>query len=150
MTLNIEYYEYTLAGDAAGIKVSRHKQQHFTALTRVAHIASCFASDDSRVAVCHIQSYGSVEILTPKFCVVSQTEDSRTDPMVLTGCCALLLQLLLHQDADVPIVSERGVALSPGLYSFISVESTQAGSTPSRACTPCSLPRVCVGLLHRR
>ena len=33
-------------------------------------------------------------------------------------------QLLLHQDDDVPIVSERGVAISPGLYSFISVEST--------------------------
>ncbi len=37
----------------------------------------------------------------------------------------LFFQLLLHDPTDVPIVNERGTAISPGLYSFISVESTK-------------------------
>ncbi|KAK2148830.1 hypothetical protein LSH36_480g00023 [Paralvinella palmiformis] len=32
--------------------------------------------------------------------------------------------LLMHEADDVPMMSERGTAVSPGLYSFISVETT--------------------------
>ena len=37
----------------------------------------------------------------------------------------MCLQILVHNPDDEPLVSERGVAVSPGLYSFMSIETTE-------------------------
>ena len=40
-------------------------------------------------------------------------------------CLCLILQILLHEKDDVTMMLERGTAVSPGLISFVSVETTQ-------------------------
>ncbi|ELU12198.1 hypothetical protein CAPTEDRAFT_204744 [Capitella teleta] len=40
------------------------------------------------------------------------------------------IKLLMHESDDVPLMKERGTAVSPGLYSFISVETTQVENLP--------------------
>ncbi len=39
-------------------------------------------------------------------------------------------QLLMHEPGDVPQMKDRGVAVSPGLYSYIALETTEVTNLP--------------------
>ena len=49
----------------------------------------------------------------------------------------MCLQILVHNPDDEPLVSERGVAVSPGLYSFMSIETTEVNLIWSRIMFNC-------------
>ena len=38
---------------------------------------------------------------------------------------AYTLQVLLHQENDIPVMQGRAFAISPGLYSMVAVEKTE-------------------------
>ena len=39
--------------------------------------------------------------------------------------CVIILQALLHEAEDLPLMGQRSFAISPGLYSLVAIEKTE-------------------------